>query len=54
MTYVYDAADGTSEMVVIEAQDFRAPPLARVWIPARVPYGFHGTWIAGDMLSKQG
>src|SRR4051794_34062380 len=29
VTYVYDAGDGTSEMVVIEAQDFRAPPMAR-------------------------
>jgi carotenoid cleavage dioxygenase len=54
VTYVYDAADGTSEMVVIEAQDFRAPPVAHVRIPARVPNGFHGAWIAGDMLGKQG
>jgi carotenoid cleavage dioxygenase-like enzyme len=54
VTYVYDAGDGTSEMVVIEAQDFRAPPMARVRIPARVPYGFHGAWIAGDTLEKQG
>jgi carotenoid cleavage dioxygenase len=34
VTYVYDAADGTSEVVVIEAQNFRAPPVARVRIPA--------------------
>jgi carotenoid cleavage dioxygenase-like enzyme len=25
-----------------------------VRIPARVPYGFHGAWIAGDTLEKQG
>jgi carotenoid cleavage dioxygenase-like enzyme len=54
VTYVYDAADGASEMVVTEARDFRAPPVARVRIPARVPYGFHGAWIAGDMLWNQG
>ena len=51
---MYDAADGTSEMVVIEGQDFRAPPVARVRIPTRVPYGFHAAWIAGDVLGKQG
>ena len=54
VTYVYDAGDGTSEMVVIDAQDFRRPPVARVRIPARVPYGFHGAWISGEMLAKQG
>jgi carotenoid cleavage dioxygenase len=52
--YVYDARDGTSEMVVIDAQDFHKPPVARVRIPARVPYGFHGVWIAGEMLANQG
>jgi carotenoid cleavage dioxygenase-like enzyme len=45
MTYVYDAADDTSALVVLEAQDFHATPLARMRIPARVPYGFHGVWI---------
>jgi carotenoid cleavage dioxygenase len=54
VTYAYDAADDTSEMAVIEAQNFRAPPVARVRITARVPYGFHGAWIAGGMLWNQG
>ena len=54
VTSVYDAGEDTSEMVVIEAQDFRAPPVARVQIPARVPYGFHGAWIAGELLAQHG
>lgn len=53
VTYVYDQGDGKSEMVVIDARDFRGPPVARVLIPARVPYGFHGAWIAGETLAKQ-
>jgi carotenoid cleavage dioxygenase len=52
VTYVHDEGSGTSELIVIEAQDFGAPPVARVRIPARVPYGFHGAWIPGEMLAK--
>ena len=52
VTYVHDEGDGTSELIVIEARDFGAPPVARVIIPARVPYGFHGAWIPGEMLAK--
>jgi carotenoid cleavage dioxygenase len=29
------------------ASRFGAPPIARVRIPRRVPFGFHGSWIAG-------
>ena len=53
VTYVHDAASGTSELVVVEARDFRAPPVARVLLPVRVPYGFHGTWIASAELARQ-
>jgi carotenoid cleavage dioxygenase len=52
VTYVHDEGDGASEFVVIEAADFGAPPVARVRIPARVPYGFHGAWIPGEMLAS--
>ncbi len=51
VTYVHDEENGTSELVVIEARDFNAPPVARVLIPARVPYGFHGAWVPGELLS---
>jgi carotenoid cleavage dioxygenase-like enzyme len=51
VTYVHDEEDGTSELIVIEAQDFGAPPVARVRIPARVPYGFHAAWVPGEMLA---
>src|ERR1043166_8760477 len=50
ITYVHDEGTNQSELVVIEAQDFNAAPIARVQIPVRVPYGFHGTWIPGDKL----
>ena len=53
VTYVHDAASGTSELVVLETRDFRAPPIARVLLPGRVPYGFHGTWIPSTELARQ-
>jgi carotenoid cleavage dioxygenase len=46
IAYVYDSARDRSELVVIDAADFAAPSLARVALPTRVPYGFHGNWLA--------
>ncbi|MFP6639260.1 MAG: carotenoid oxygenase family protein, partial [Myxococcota bacterium] len=39
--------DGTarSELVVMDASNFQAPPIARVKLPQRVPFGFHGSWV---------
>jgi carotenoid cleavage dioxygenase-like enzyme len=48
MTFVHDESSDTSELVVVNAQDVTAEPVARVIIPQRVPYGFHGTWVAGE------
>jgi carotenoid cleavage dioxygenase-like enzyme len=45
MTYVYDKADDASALVVLDARDVAAGPLAKIKIPQRVPYGFHATWV---------
>ena len=45
MSYVYDAETDGSEFVIHDAQDLSAGPLARVVLPQRVPYGFHGDWF---------
>ena len=45
MSYVYDAAADRSDVVILHAQDFAAPPVATVRLPSRVPYGFHGNWV---------
>jgi carotenoid cleavage dioxygenase len=47
LTYVYDERSNGSELVVLDAQAFEREPLARVKLPQRVPYGFHGSWL-GD------
>lgn len=45
LTFVYDEASKVSELVIIDAQDFTASPVAKIQIPQRVPYGFHGMWL---------
>jgi carotenoid cleavage dioxygenase-like enzyme len=45
--YVYDPARDGSDLVIIDASDFAGQPVARIKLPQRVPYGFHGNWIAG-------
>jgi carotenoid cleavage dioxygenase-like enzyme len=45
LTYVYDPVRDGSDLVIIDASDFEAKPVARVQLPQRVPHGFHGNWI---------
>ncbi len=44
--YVYDPDRDGSDLVVLDASDFAGDPVARIKLPQRVPYGFHGNWIA--------
>ena len=44
--YVYDPARDGSDLVIIDASDFSGKPVARIKLPQRVPYGFHGNWIS--------
>jgi carotenoid cleavage dioxygenase len=43
--YVYDPERDGSDLVIIDASDFAGKPVARITLPQRVPYGFHGNWI---------
>ncbi|MGB1879089.1 MAG: carotenoid oxygenase family protein [Gammaproteobacteria bacterium] len=44
MTLVYDDTVDRSDLVVWDAREPAAEPLARVHLPVRVPNGFHGCW----------
>ena len=46
MSYVYDATTDRSELVILDSRDMSIPPVARVLLPQRVPFGFHGNWIS--------
>jgi carotenoid cleavage dioxygenase len=47
MSYVHNDALTQTEFVIVDASDFDGEPTARIKLPQRVPYGFHGSWI-GD------
>lgn len=50
MTYVYDAATDTSDLVIVDAQSFSGPPVATVHLPRRIPFGFHGSFVVASDL----
>lgn len=45
LAVVYDAATDQSELCILDAQDISAPEVARIHLPQRVPFGFHGNWV---------
>jgi carotenoid cleavage dioxygenase len=46
MTFVHDETENISELVIVSTQAISDIPVARILMPQRIPYGFHGTWIA--------
>lgn len=44
LTVAYDSADETSRVLILDTADIRKGPVARIALPQRVPFGFHGSW----------
>jgi carotenoid cleavage dioxygenase len=44
--FVIDTDRETTDLVILDATDMAAEPVARVHIPHRIPPGFHGNWLA--------
>jgi carotenoid cleavage dioxygenase len=44
VSLVYDQARNLSDFVVLDTGDISKGPIARVELPTRVPFGFHGNW----------
>lgn len=47
LAVAYRAAENRSELLVFEAQDMAAGPIATARMPRRMPFGFHGNWLDG-------
>jgi carotenoid cleavage dioxygenase-like enzyme len=52
LTVWWNRQTGLSEMLVHDAADLRRDPMARVKLPARVPFGFHGNWADDVTLDR--
>ena len=48
MSFVYDAATNGSDLLILDAGDLNAPPVAAIHLPRRVPAGFHGNWLPDE------
>ncbi|HVX43512.1 MAG TPA: carotenoid oxygenase family protein [Mycobacteriales bacterium] len=46
LSYVHNPDRNAADLVILAAQDFTGEPVARVHLPARIPLGLHGSWIA--------
>ncbi len=53
VSYVHDATTDRSEVVILDARELSAAPLARVLLPQRVPLGFHAVWVPEAALPQE-
>ncbi|KAF8400858.1 hypothetical protein HHK36_014161 [Tetracentron sinense] len=45
VSFVHDEETNVSQVHVIDTKKFSSEPVAKITLPQRVPYGFHGTYI---------
>jgi carotenoid cleavage dioxygenase len=45
LTFVTEEATGRSQLYLLDAQNVRSAPVARIELPQRVPVGFHARWV---------
>lgn len=45
MGLVINAAEETTDLVLLDAGDFTGAPVATIRLPHRIPPGFHGNWV---------
>ena len=50
LTVVYDAATDSSELHILDAGDITGNEVARIALPQRVPFGFHGNWVSDNSV----
>lgn len=43
--FVWDKPSNKSELVILDGSRPAADPVARIHLPVRVPFGFHGSWV---------
>ena len=46
LVLAYDQTTTLNDLLIFEASDIEAGPIAKAKLPVRIPSGFHGTWVA--------
>ncbi|CAI9093528.1 OLC1v1029040C1 [Oldenlandia corymbosa var. corymbosa] len=49
ISFIHNEDDHKSEAYVVDAKKFTRQPVARIALPSRVPYGFHGMFVPMDL-----
>lgn len=53
LAVAWRAQEGRSDLLVLDAMQLAAGPVATVCLPHRVPFGFHGNWRANECAPAQ-
>ncbi len=48
LSFLFDESTQKSELIIVDASNMAADPVARVHLPVRVPAGFHGSWVGNS------
>ncbi|MFB8277882.1 carotenoid oxygenase family protein [Nocardia colli] len=48
--FAFNSHTQLSEVWIYDAADLAAGPVCRLGLPARVPLGFHATWVSGERM----
>ncbi|KAF9590614.1 hypothetical protein IFM89_035932 [Coptis chinensis] len=53
VSFVHNEDTNVSQAHIIDTQSFEAEPVAKITLPRRVPYGFHGTYVSRPFHIQQ-
>ena len=53
MTFLHDLGNASTQFVIMDAQDFGRGYVAKVTLPQRIPFGFHGNWSSDLGVSSR-
>ena len=45
LSFVHERETRKSKMIIIDSKNFDSEPVAEVYLPQRIPYGAHGSWM---------
>jgi carotenoid cleavage dioxygenase len=52
ISLTHDENSQESRMIIVDSQNFEAPPVATIHLPHRVPYGAHGSWVPSSVTGE--